>query len=317
MPPSSSPVMEFDPPDIGAYRFGNRGIDYVTTLTADVAGPHVVINALTHGNELCGAVALSALFASGIRPTRGRLTLVFANVEAYRGFDPDDPYASRYVEEDFNRLWTAEVLGSSRVGVELDRARELLPIYETADILLDIHSMSTDTAPLLLCGTTDRGRALARSLGYPVWVVADTGHRAGARLIDHHAFTDPRGARTAILVECGQHWLERTARVAVEVCLRLLRVQGMLEARYAAIPSLRDIPPRTVEVTEVVTATSDQVSFVGGIVGMEVVPHRGTVVGYDGDAAITTPHDDCVLIMPSRSARIGQTAVRFGRLVEF
>ena len=43
------------PVDISAYAEGNTGIDYVHGFNGPSAGPHVVVNALTHGNELCGA----------------------------------------------------------------------------------------------------------------------------------------------------------------------------------------------------------------------------------------------------------------------
>ena len=48
---------------------------------------------------------------------------------------------------------------------------------------------------------------------------------------------------------------------------------------------------------------------------MEVIEKAGTVIGYDGDAAIATPYDECVLIMPSHRASRGTTAVRLGRFV--
>ena len=32
------------------------------------------------------------------------------NVEAYKAFDPDNPNKTRWVEEDFNRLWAPGVL---------------------------------------------------------------------------------------------------------------------------------------------------------------------------------------------------------------
>ncbi len=35
---------------------------------AATPGPHVLVNALTHGNEICGALALDQLFKSGLRP---------------------------------------------------------------------------------------------------------------------------------------------------------------------------------------------------------------------------------------------------------
>jgi succinylglutamate desuccinylase len=55
--------------------------------------------ALTHGNEIAGAVALDRLLRAGIRPCAGRLSLVFANLDAFARFDPQDPTASRFVDE--------------------------------------------------------------------------------------------------------------------------------------------------------------------------------------------------------------------------
>ena len=75
--------IELHKPDIRRWKTGTHGIDYVHTFDSGVPGPHVMINALTHGNELCGAIAVDALLAAGVRPARGRLTLSFANVEAY------------------------------------------------------------------------------------------------------------------------------------------------------------------------------------------------------------------------------------------
>jgi hypothetical protein len=39
------------------------------------------------------------------------------------------------------------------------------------------------------------------------------------------------------------------------------------------------------------------------------------VIGHDGAQAVTTPYDNCVLIMPSMRLRKGETAVRLGRIV--
>lgn len=310
------PQADFTPPDISAFRVGNRGIDYVATIDSERDGPHVLLNALTHGNETCGAVALAALRQMDLRPRRGRLTTVFANIAAFNAFDPADPYANRFVDDDFNRIWLDETLESPRVSVEIARARALRPIYAEADVLLDLHSMSNDAAPLLLCGRTRRGRLLAQRLGYPAWAVADAGHRAGPRLIDYDEFAEPDGARTAILAECGQHWRPESAAVALEICLRLLDIHGMLDRRVAG-PWL---PPRTerqrlIEVTHAVTARTDRFAFCEYFVGLEIIPHAGAVIGFDGDAAVTTPYDNCVLVMPTRHVHAGQTAVRFGRVI--
>ena len=65
-----------------------------------------------------------------------------------------------------------------------------------------------------------------------------------------------------------------------------------------------------------VTIRSDEFRFVEDYRGMEVIPRAGTVIGVDGDEEVRTPFDGCVLIMPSLRRRRGESAVRFGRLVE-
>ena len=53
--------VELDPPDLSPYAAGNTGIVYVTRFDSGRPGPHVVLNALMHGNEICGAIALDEL----------------------------------------------------------------------------------------------------------------------------------------------------------------------------------------------------------------------------------------------------------------
>src|SRR5262249_41934447 len=156
-----------------------------TTLDSGRAGAHVMVCALTHGNELCGAHALKFLFEHGVRPLQGRLTLGFANVEAYKRFDPLRPTASRLVDEDFNRLWSPAQLAGPRQSAELAGARTFRPLVESADFLLDLHSMQLDSPALNLCGLAPKGRKLALELGLPSWVVADAGHAAGPRMRDY------------------------------------------------------------------------------------------------------------------------------------
>jgi len=51
-------------------------------------------------------------------------------------------------------------------------------------------------------------------------------------------------------------------------------------------------------------------------VGLEVIEKEGTILGYDGVNPITTPHDNCVLIMPTRRMTKGATAVRLGKFID-
>ena len=318
MPEPNYPV-ELSPPDIEPYRAGNTGAEYVTTFDSGVAGPHVMVTALTHGNEICGAIALDRLFRSGLRPRCGKLTLAFDNVVAYHSFNPRYPVASRFVDEDFNRLWDEATLDGPRQSVELARARALRPFVDAADFLLDIHSMQHATAPLMLAGTLERSVALARRVGIPELIMCDVGHAAGKRMRDYGPFGNLASAKTALLIEAGQHWQRRTGEVATDVMLRFLTALGTLTREDAAPlggPDF-DIQPRqrVIEVTEAVTITGNRFEFAGDFRGLEVLTPKGTLIGRDDGREVHTPYDDCVLIMPSRRSGKGQTAVRLGRYV--
>ena len=311
-----TPSIEVLPIDLTPHRAGNIGIPYVHRFDSGRAGPHALICALTHGNELCGALALDWLLRRDPRPLRGSLTLAFMNVDAYRTFDPAQPSASRFLDEDMNRLWAPDVLDGRRRSRELARARMLRPVVDAADRLLDLHSMQLEGPPLTLCGTAPQGRALAIDIGQPRHVVADPGHRAGPRMRDYGGFGRPGDGRAALLVECGQHWRRATVEVAIDVCLRFLRTLGLVDAGFADGRATGPVPPPIViEVDGPVTIETDRFRFTVPWQGMEVVPRAGTVIGFDGDRPVATPFDDCVLIMPSRRLVRGQTAVRLGRIV--
>ncbi len=308
---SEAPDLAFSvaltPPDLSHCLAGNTGIAGFHTIVGAAPGPHVGIVALIHGNEFAGAAVLAQLLRDGVRPARGRLTLGFANLAAFARFDPAQPAASRFVDEDMNRVWDPDLLASNRRSVELDRAREILPLISEMDVLLDLHSMLWPSDPLILCGTTARGRDLALHLGAAPLVVADSGHASGRRLIDHPRFADPMATATAILLEAGQHWQPESVDTAARAVAALLCSQR-----------LSDAPPpsgaaRFARVTQVVTAMTPQFSFVRHFRGGEVIAAADTLLARDGDTEIRTPHKDCLLVMPSWRASRGHTAVRLAR----
>ena len=316
-PGSSEIQVDLTAPDLSPYRQGNTGIDYYHRFDSGRAGPTVMVNALTHGNEICGAIALDRLFKTGFRPARGSLLLGFANIGAYENFDPLNPGQSRYVDEDFNRLWSSGVLGGQRQSLELTRARKIRPLIDETDLLLDIHSMSGNSPAMMLAGPLDKGVDFARTVGYPGTVVIDSGHAAGVRLRDYRDFGDPNSKKNALLVECGQHWRRQTGDMAWTVLLAFLNATELADRAFLDAQGF-DGPPSSqtvVRVTDVVTVVSDSFTFSEPYQGMERIEKAGTVIGRDGQSDVTTPYDDCALVMPSHAARMGQTAVRLGRVV--
>ncbi|WP_175749192.1 M14 family metallopeptidase [Burkholderia pyrrocinia] len=307
-------------PDLAPHRAGNTGVEHVYRFASGEAGPNVMVNALTHGNEVCGAIVVDALLALGVRPRRGTLTLSFANVAAYARFDPAQPDAARFVDQDFNRVWTPAVLDDpSARSVELDRARALRPFVDAADWLLDLHSMHERSAPLIVAGPLDKGVALARRVGAPATVIRDEGHPEGTRMRDYSAFGDPLSPKCAMLVECGQHWEARAVDVARDTTARFLVASGVVGPDDLPADWFLPLPDtmRVVQVTEPVVATNGVFRFAGDYTGLEHFPDAGTVIGWSNEVPVVTPYPDCVLVMPSlRQLRPGVTVVRLGRLVD-
>lgn len=316
--PGSSPyAVELSAPDISPYRKGNTGVEYITTFDSGKTGPHVMVNAITHGNEICGALALDRLFKGGVRPTRGKLSLAFANIDAFSRFDPTRPHASRFVDEDFNRVWTPATLDGPRQSVELARARRMRPIIDQVDFLLDIHSMHDPHGPVMISGPLAKGIALSKQVGVPEFVVADVGHANGTRMRDYGGFGDPLSAKAALLVECGQHWERASESLAWQTTWRLLRALDVVDHELAAAEIDRTpLPPqKVVRITEALLAATLDYQFADGLKGLSIVAKKGDLIAHDAGQPVLAPYDDCVLIMPTLvHVKPGLTAVRIGRI---
>jgi predicted deacylase len=306
-------------PDINEWAIGNTRFAHVWTYTADAPGPNVCVNALVHGNEVCGAIAADWLLRellAGLRPLRGTLSVAFANVDAYLSFDANKPFDSRCVDEDFNRLWDEATLDGNRDSSELRRARELRPFYDTVDHLLDLHSMLEPAPPISLAGDTAKGLALARAIGAPEYILVDSGHVAGKRLRDYAGFGDPASPKSAVLIECGQHWERAVGDVAKQVMLRFLRHFDVLDSGWIdrhLDKAAGGSSQRVVDISTVVTHTNKTFRWIRPVRGLEVIAEAGTLIAMDGESAVRTPHADAVLVMPVPHPKAGQTAVRIGR----
>ena len=318
-------TFELPLPDIAAWRGGNTGTEGVWRFDSGRPGRHVMISALIHGNELCGAWALKGLLDAGLRPADGGLTLACCNLAAFDRFDAASHDAARFVEQDLNRQWSVERMDSGD-SLERRRAAALRPFVEQADWLLDLHSMHEPSAPLLLTGVQPRNLELARALRTPEHVVIDAGHQDGVRMRDFGRFglpDDAAGDVRSLLLECGFHGDPASRAVAQDMCLRFLEQAGSLDAAAlaATLPGWRlpDAPRQwALTVEGAAVARSARLAFTEPFTGLEVIDKAGTVIGHhDGPGQgdpVVTPYDDCVLVMPStRQAREGVTVVRFAR----
>lgn len=304
------PVFEVLPRDLSAYREGNVGIDYVHRFESGQPGPHVLINALTHGNEICGMVAATHLLDTGVRPRIGTLTISFANVAAYESFDASQPHESRQLVHNLNRIWSASELDGTAQSPELLRARALRPVVSAADHILDIHSTSQDVVPFWVYPAYPRNAAVAMALGRPpVHLVMPSGLGSGTPLIQHgrHGMADGQGV--ALVVECGQHFLQSAANVATTAAFDFLAHFGLVDA-----PADRPAPgPQSrYELLQTLMVRTPDFRFVRPLVGFEVFA-KDELIATDGEDEIRAPCDDCTVFMPTREPIVGREAVYLTR----
>lgn len=320
--PFPSPkAFELQAPDLNAWRAGNTGVEGVWRFASSQPGREVLVTALVHGNELCGAWALVEALEAGLRPRCGALNLAFCNLAAFDRFDPTNTDRSRFVDQDLNRLWGRMPWrgGSASLDCEQERVLQLLPVVERADWLLDLHSMHAEGPALGLTGLMAHHADHALAWGAPGLLVADAGHAAGTRMRDHGRFGDAQDTEAvALLVECGWHGAESSRTVALDMLHRFLYASGCVQA--SDLPTrwrqndLRQAPQR-LQVTHAITVQPGPAPhFTKAYRTADVVARQGTVIGHDGASPVVTPYDNCVLVMPSLvHAKPGATMVRLAR----
>jgi hypothetical protein len=173
----------------------------------------------------------------------------------------------------------------------------------------------------MVCGVRPKGGQksvnLSAKIGLPEWLMMDTGHANGLRMIERAAFGDPHKHNTAILLEAGQHWEKACEQIARETTLKFLKVTGVADAQWVdARCSLPPVEQKVVQVTEGYAAKSLDFEWLDIYNGLEVIDKAGKALAEDAGHTLRTPYDNAVLVMPTRSKRfaVGNTMVRFGRI---
>ena len=298
------PPIEIQPRDLQPYRRGNTGIDYVHRFESGKPGPHVMVNALTHGNEFCGMVAATHLLDTGVRPKIGTLTVSFANVAAYQSFHPERPFDSRQLVHNLNRIWSAAQLDGSEDSPELRRARELRPAVAAADHILDIHSTSQDVSPFWVYPQFERNAAAALAIGRPaVHLVMPQGLGSGTPVIQHGAHGTGSHHGVALVAECGQHFKRSTGALAIEVALDFLAHFGLVDPRPKAAA-----PQRRFQLLQTWVIRTPEFRFVRPLIGFETFD-EGELIATDGDDEIRALCDRCTVLMPARLPIVGREGV--------
>lgn len=110
-----------------------------------------------------------------------------------------------------------------------------------------------------------------------------------------------------MVVECGQHFKQATADLAVAVTYDFLGYFGMLDH---AAPKVTE--QRRFELLRTHVITTTDFAFTRPVVGFETFA-KDELIATDGELEIRAPCDDCTIFMPARLAIIGREGVYLTR----
>jgi len=256
-------------------------------------GPTLVVTAGIHGNEPAGVRSaervLAALHSRGT-PLAGELVVLVGNRAALAR-------DARFLDEDLNRLWTAERLAALRTRPsahdhaeereQRELAAELEPLLAREGVtLLDLHSTSGDGPPFALAGDTLQNRRVACALQVPFLLGLEETVRG--TLVEHVGAL----GHVAIVVEGGQSRDPRTAELLESALWVTLVSSGVaskgdlpeFELHRERLRSAARGLPAVIEVShrhEIAPEDERRFEMLPGLVGFARV-ERGTLLAHYG-----------------------------------
>ena len=141
-----------------------------------------------------------------------------------------------------------------------------------------------------------------------VHLVMPQGLGSGMPVIQHGLHGQANStAGAALVAECGQHFKQSSADLAIEVTLDFLGHFGLIER-----PPRAPAAPRRFELLRTHVVAHADFRFTRPVIGFETFA-QGELIAMDGDEPIHAPCDDCTLFMPTREPIVGREGVYLTR----
>jgi succinylglutamate desuccinylase len=261
--------------------------------------PHVVIGFVIHGNEVGSLRAAVALQQELIdRPPPGPVTLLLGNLDAVA-------QGVRYVEEDFNRVFTFDRPAES---LERRRAERVRPILDRADYFLDFHQTGTPTESAFwtMPWTRELG-LLARAIdAAPCGVTRRATQAFSPGLMCLDEYVRAKG-KLGITVELGERGVDRAqAQNCLEAARRIIEIAARV-ASGATLDELANERPAVswLETAQVVPSEGGRRRLRPGLTNFTRL-RAGEELGAPGFPPIPCPVDGFALfptyVEPGESA---------------
>lgn len=300
-----------------------KGIKGVYHIDHGNPGPTVAIFAVTHGNEISGFDALVHLLEEQQlldKEINGRLFLIVHNVKAYSLYreavlkrDLGDT-EFRFLDVNMNRIYEESILNDplNQHLYEIQRANEIAKIIPELDAVLDIHSTSRPSDPMLIGGAEEEDLRIGDQLFFYRHILDIFDKIPGESLLGYAKQHGKKGKNTAaIAVECGSHFQSNSKYCARKTAIRFLKATGVVE--LLPVPGPKDFVLTKYKVVKNILPKFEDFSWAELWDGFQAVK-KGTIIARENNQDIIVD-DDYILLMPTANPKPGGDGVYLAKVV--
>lgn len=291
------------------------GVKGVIRIDSGRPGPTLGLTICTHGNEVAGLSAVNYLrgkYNIAKKLIRGSLVITLNNLKATgRALEAKDEMSrlkSRYIDLNFNRLPKnlRKIRRDNRY--EINRAKDLLPIWAMFDVALDIHSTIQDNPPMIVASDNLDYRLIR---GFPIKTVISNIVKVQIGAPAFSFYGSGRHIQT-VEIESGQHDRASSQAVAVKCILSLLKSLGMIRGGNMAEEKVFD----EYFIDGSIIFPDRQASLARAFKDFEFI-RKGESLATVHGRVIKARKDCCIIMAPKglKPARVGEEAVFLSRPV--
>lgn len=268
------------------------GVRGVIRIEGAKQGPTVGLTVCTHGNEIAGLAAAKYILKHKENIRKGTIFIVVNNLQAAeRHFKKPSP-KNRFIDVDLNRLSEEAMQKDSSMMYEINRAKELMPVWNRFDFAVDIHSTTLDTKPLIIAPAEGLRTEIVHGIPIHTCISNITNVQVGVPAINYYG---NRTASYAFGVECGSHKKPESFELAERTTAALLSNLEMLAVK--ADPQKENYTTYTV--FDSILFPNKSYELVRVFKNFEFLK-EGTVIARGAEGAVITAPVDCHTLFASR-----------------
>jgi predicted deacylase len=281
------------------------------------AGLHLVVTGGVHGNEPCGVLAVQRILQE---IEQGIITIEHGKVSFVPVCNPRARAQNiRQTERNLNRMMFPK---SDPKAYEDHLDNVLCPLFDTADVLLDLHSCHSQSPPFIFLGPqTQENAEYARVLGVSHYV-----HGFAEALGDATADIDPKFAMgtteytraqggMALTLECGSHRDDTAPEVGYQAILRVLRYLGLAQVDQALIREQQNTEQHCIRMTQAFIK-EEEGQFAKELQNFTTVQAGEILATYESGKSIIAPADGYI-ILPKEHETVGEEWFSFGTASDY